>query len=101
MFDLKRGEKVEIIGQCSDIWWRGRKENGEEGFFPRSFVRQIVKNAWNESGLVDLYFQSKSVGIPSKDIEYEGFVTVMGFYRDWKRRDKFGSRKLCESCWSV
>jgi hypothetical protein len=79
LLELKRGEKVQILAQCSDIWWMGRKENGEEGYFPLSFVRQIGKNTnWNESGLLDLYFESKSVPAPPENvIEYEVYVTVL------------------------
>ena len=77
LLSLRRGEKIQILSQNSDIWWTGRKENGEEGLFPHSFVRLIAKNPWNESGLLDLYFQSKSVCIPPPHSEYSAYVTVL------------------------
>jgi hypothetical protein len=40
--DLQASETILILDSSSDTgWWRGRRQNGEEGFFPSNFVKVL------------------------------------------------------------
>ena len=40
--DLTASETIIILDNSSETgWWRGRRQNGEEGFFPSNFVKVI------------------------------------------------------------
>ena len=42
--DLKKGEKIVVLEQSEDAWWRGRnEETGHEGWFPSNYVEPVSK----------------------------------------------------------
>ena len=36
---LLKGSLVDVIEMCSGDWWYGRNDTGDEGYFPKSFVK--------------------------------------------------------------
>jgi len=41
---IKNGEIVTVLAKNDTGWWRGRRENGEEGYFPSNFTERVFSH---------------------------------------------------------
>ncbi|GFO42236.1 cytoplasmic protein nck2 [Plakobranchus ocellatus] len=39
---LSKGERIMVIERSSDGWWRGRKDDGNVGWFPSNYVEEVT-----------------------------------------------------------
>jgi len=39
---LVEGEIIEVQTVCSDLWWRGKKRDGDNGWFPENYVSPVL-----------------------------------------------------------
>ncbi|KAG9356171.1 hypothetical protein JZ751_001015 [Albula glossodonta] len=42
--ELRHGDVIHVLFKEDESWWFGRRENGQEGYFPATYVTKLIQN---------------------------------------------------------
>ncbi|KAG7455119.1 hypothetical protein MATL_G00253090 [Megalops atlanticus] len=67
--ELRQGDVIHVLFKDDESWWFGRRQNGQEGYFPATYVNKIVQKDDPAKASPSLLKRGSSQDTPAEGLE--------------------------------